>query len=150
MIEDVPFCGQIIDGVHRLMARVYFADTDFSGVVYHGRYLEFFERGRTEFLRLSGIHHAELASGIAGESLAWVVRKMDVEFVKPAHIDDILNIETRIVKIGGARVVMKQTILCDSVLLVMANVEAALINNEGHPRRLPKKCMEALIDSLPE
>ena len=78
MIDKVPFCGEINNGIHRLIVRIYFADTDFSGVVYHGRYLEFLERGRTEFLRVSGIHHAELASGLSGEKLAWVVRKMQI------------------------------------------------------------------------
>jgi len=137
MIDKVPFCGEINNGVHRLIARIYFADTDFSGVVYHGRYLEFLERGRTEFLRVSGIHHAELASGLSGEKLAWVVRKMQIEFLKPAHIDDILFIDTQIEKISGARILMKQTIQCGVKLLISANVEAALINNEGRPRRFP-------------
>ncbi len=137
MIDKVPFCGEINNGIHRLIVRIYFADTDFSGVVYHGRYLEFLERGRTEFLRVSGIHHAELASGLSGEKLAWVVRKMQIEFLKPAHIDDILFIDTQIEKISGARILMKQTIQCDVKLLISANVEAALINNEGRPRRFP-------------
>jgi len=57
----LPLCGFIEEGCHHLVARVYYADTDFSGVVYHGRYLEFFERGRTEFLRLCDIHHHLLA-----------------------------------------------------------------------------------------
>lgn len=138
MTETVPFCGEIIDGVHRLFARVYFADTDFSGVVYHGRYLEFFERGRSEFLRVSGIHHTELAKGVNGEKLVWIVRKMEIDFRKPAHIDDVLLIETKIVKLGGARIVMGQNISCADNLLVSARVEAALINGEGHPRRFPK------------
>ena len=67
---------------HRLMARVYYADTDFSGVVYHARYLEFFERGRSDFLRLAGVHHAELAGGSRGEKIVWIVRRMAIDFLR--------------------------------------------------------------------
>ena len=77
------------------MARVYFADTDFSGVVYHARYLEFLERGRSDYLRLTGIHHTELADGKHGERIVWVVRRMEIDFRAPARIDDILTVDTR-------------------------------------------------------
>ena len=80
---------------HRLMARVYYADTDFSGVVYHARYLEFFERGRSDFLRLAGVHHAELAGGSRGEKIVWIVRRMAIDFLRSARMDDILTIDTR-------------------------------------------------------
>ena len=85
---------------HRLMARVYYADTDFSGVVYHARYLEFFERGRSDFLRLAGVHHTELADGKHGERIVWVVRRMEIDLScagahrrhpdhRDAHRDDL-------------------------------------------------------------
>lgn len=137
MIDNVPFCGEFIEGVHHLFARVYFADTDFSGVVYHARYLEFLERGRSEFLRLSGIHHKELANNQYGEKITWVVRKMDIEYHKSAKIDDILNIKTRIIKMGGARVFMGQTIGRDGSILVSADVEVVLVNETGRPKRIP-------------
>ena len=79
---------------HRLMARVYYADTDFSGVVYHARYLEFFERGRSDYLRLTGVHHTELRRGKHGEKIVWVVRRMEIDFRSPARMDDILTIDT--------------------------------------------------------
>ena len=102
--------GELTPIGHRLLARVYYADTDFSGVVYHARYLEFFERGRSDFLRLAGVHHTELAEGKHGERIVWVVRRMEIVFHAPARIDDILTIETRTEKISGARIFMAQAL----------------------------------------
>ncbi|EJF91740.1 YbgC/FadM family acyl-CoA thioesterase [Bartonella tamiae] len=142
MTENVAFSGTIVNGVHRLDARVYFADTDFSGVVYHGRYLEFLERGRSEFLRVSNIHHHALAQGILGEKIVWIVRKMTIDFKKPAYIDDHLIIETRIDHMSGARIEMAQSVLCQEQILVFAHVDVALINDQGRPRRFPKDFIE--------
>lgn len=141
MLEAVPFCGQIVDGCHQLLVRVYYADTDFSGVVYHGRYLEFFERGRTEFLRLSDIRHSEIIE----ESLAWVVRRMDIEFYNAARMDDILMVESRVVQITGARITMEQFIKRGDRLLTKARVEVAVINHEGKPRRFPDSWRDKFV-----
>jgi acyl-CoA thioester hydrolase len=135
---DVFLAGEIRDGVHHLAARVYFADTDFSGVVYHARYLEFLERGRSDFLRLAGVHHTELAGGLHGEALIWVVRRMEIDFKASARIDNVLLIETRVDEISGARVFMAQGINCGDRKLVTARVEAAVIGTDGRPRRFPK------------
>ncbi|RZS82115.1 (3S)-malyl-CoA thioesterase [Phyllobacterium myrsinacearum] len=129
--------GELTSFGHRLLARVYYADTDFSGIVYHGRYLEFLERGRTDYLRLLGVHHSELADGKHGESIVWVVRRMEIDFRGAARIDDVLTIETRTAEISGARVKMAQTIRRGDDLLISATVEAALINSAGRPRRFP-------------
>lgn len=137
--------GELTAAGHRLHARVYFADTDFSGVVYHARYLEFFERGRSDFLRLAGVHHIELADGRHGEKLAWVVRRMEIDFRGPARIDDILTIDTMTHKVSGARIFMAQQISRAGAVLVEANVEAALINGEGRPRRFPAGWLEAFM-----
>lgn len=124
---------------HRLLARVYYADTDFSGVVYHARYLEFLERGRTDFLRLKGVHHTELEEGQLGEPTVWIVRRMEIDFRLPARIDDMLVIETSVVEASGARVMMQQRIQRhNGDVLIEAQVEAALINKQGRPRRMPK------------
>ena len=104
----VGLSGELTATGHRLMARVYYADTDFSGVVYHARYLEFLERGRSDFLRLAGVHHTELADGKHGEKIVWVVRRMEIDFRAPARIDDILTIDTRTEDISGARIFMAQ------------------------------------------
>lgn len=131
--------GAIAEGVHRLDARVYFADTDYTGVVYHARYLEFLERGRSDFLRLTGIHHTELEAGAWGERLLWVVRRMEIDFRQPARIDDHLVVETRVERVAGARLWLAQTITRNEAVLIEASVEAALLNSEGRPRRFPKE-----------
>lgn len=129
--------GELTGAGHRLEARVYYADTDFSGIVYHARYLEFLERGRTDYLRLLGVHHSELADGKLGESIVWIVRRMEIDFKSAARIDDVLTIETRTAAISGARVKMAQTIKRGDDVLIAAIVEAAMINSSGRPRRFP-------------
>ena len=135
--------SEVINGTltaegHRLLARVYYADTDFSGVVYHARYLEFLERGRTDFLRLKGVHHTELEDGQLGEPIVWIVRRIEIDFRRPARIDDMLVIETSVTEASGARVTMQQRIQRQNGdVLIEARVEAALINKQGRPRRMP-------------
>lgn len=135
--------SEVINGTltaegHRLLARVYYADTDFSGVVYHARYLEFLERGRTDFLRLKGVHHTALKEGQLGEPIVWIVRRMEIDFRLPARIDDMLVIETAVTEVSGARVTMQQRIQRQNGdVLIEARVEAALINKQGRPRRMP-------------
>ena len=132
---------------HRLMARVYYADTDFSGVVYHARYLEFFERGRSDFLRLAGVHHTELANGKHGEKIVWIVRRMEIDFRGAARIDDILTVDTWTEAISGARIFMVQQLKRGEEILVEAKVEAAIIGENGRPRRFPKEWIAAFIPS---
>jgi len=137
--------GALTDFGHRLMARVYYADTDFSGVVYHARYLEFLERGRSDYLRLAGVHHTELMEGKHGERIVWVVRRMEIEFRSPARIDDILTIDTRTDAISGARIFMAQELKRGGDVLVAARVEAAIIGENGRPRRFPKEWVAAFM-----
>ncbi|WP_421872072.1 tol-pal system-associated acyl-CoA thioesterase [Nitratireductor rhodophyticola] len=139
----VALSGELTDFGHRLVARVYFADTDFTGVVYHARYLEFLERGRSDFLRLAGVHHTELADGKHGEVLSWVVRRMEIDFRQPARVDDIVTVETRTEAISGARIQMAQRLLRGGNVLVEAKVEAAIIGASGRPRRFPKEWIAA-------
>lgn len=137
--------GELTTFGHRLMARVYYADTDFSGVVYHARYLEFLERGRSDFLRLAGVHHTELAEGKHGEKLVWVVRRMEIDFKAPAKIDDILTIDTRTERVSGARIFMAQQIRRGDEVLIEARVEAAMISESGRPRRFPKEWIDVFM-----
>ncbi|AGF76414.1 tol-pal system-associated acyl-CoA thioesterase [Bartonella vinsonii] len=130
---------------HDFQVRVYVADTDFSGVVYHARYLEFFERGRSEFLRDTGFNNKMLASGIEGEKLFFVVRHMEINFLRSAQIDHLLTVKTRINRIQGARFFMEQCIMRGDVMLVTAKVEIALINEIGKPRRLPKGLFSTIL-----
>lgn len=136
--------GRLIEGGHRLDVRVYFEDTDFSGVVYHARYLHFLERGRTDYLRLHGIGHRELMDGAFGEPMAFAVRRMEIEFLRPARIDDVLSVETRTAFLGGARVVLDQRILRGDEVLVEAKVKVAVISPDGRPRRMPGAVIERL------
>jgi acyl-CoA thioester hydrolase len=145
--ENVGLAGELTEIGHRLRQRVYYEDTDFTGVVYHARYLHFFERGRTDFLRVSGVSHTELEagahSGPQAEKLVWIIRRMEIDYKAPAKIDDILTIETRTLEISGARIVMGQEIFCEGKLLCTARVEAALVNGEGRPRRFPSNWLTA-------
>ena len=141
----IPLSGELTPSGHRHVMRVYFADTDFSGVVYHARYLEFFERGRSDFLRLAGVHHTELADGKHGEKLVWVVKRMEIDFRGSARIDDVLTVDTVTERVSGARIFMAQKIVRDGQVLVEAKVEAAIISESGRPRRFPKEWIEAFM-----
>ncbi|UIJ70825.1 tol-pal system-associated acyl-CoA thioesterase [Aurantimonas sp. HBX-1] len=136
--------GRLTDFGHALRVRVYFEDTDFSGVVYHARYLHFLERGRSDLLRLRGIDHRGLLAGSFGEAMAFAVRHMDIDFLRPARIDDILTVETRTEKLGGARIMLSQRILKDGDLLVAAKVKVAVISPQGKPMRMPPRVIAAL------
>ncbi len=127
--------------------RIYYEDTDFSGVVYHAAYMKFFERGRTEALRSSGVHHSELL--LRDEPLAFAVRKMTTEWIAPAKIDDVLEVRTRFTAAKGARMFLDQEIWREDALLARATVEAACMNLEGKPRRLPSDIAERLVAETP-
>ena len=123
----------------KLPVRIYYEDTDFSGVVYHAPYLHFFERGRTEALRACGVHHSEMLK--REEPLAFAVRKMTTEWISPARIDDLLEVRTRFLDFKGARMLLSQEIHRGDALIARADVEAACMNLDGRPRRLPADLM---------
>ena len=123
---------------HRLAIRVYYEDTDFSGVVYHASYLRFLERGRTEFLRALGIAHREIfANGWPG-GFHFVVRAMTIEFLKPALMDDELCIETQPSATGGASIDVMQKIRRGCEVLLTAKVRIAVVAG-GKARRIPAR-----------
>ncbi len=136
--------GRLEGSRHILPVRIYFEDTDFSGVVYHGSYVRFMERGRTDYLRLLGVGHDALDKGEHGEPLAFAVRRMTIEFLKPARIDDVIEIETGVGELAGARIVLAQTVRRGAELLVTADVTVVLINAAGQPRRIPGAVRERL------
>lgn len=121
--------------VFKFDVRIYYEDTDFSGNVYHGSYVKFFERARTEWLRHLGIHHHQLAK----QGLAFAVRKMEIDFLKSAKIDDMLEISTKLTSISGARIMLEQEIFCNNKKLTSANVMVAVINAKGKAIRLPSE-----------
>jgi acyl-CoA thioester hydrolase len=149
-VSDWPdLAGRLEDGGHVLPIRVYYEDTDFSGIVYHGAYVRFFERARSDFLRLIGIHHIEMAEGTHGASLAFAVKTMTLDFQKPARIDDILKVQTRLTEYKGARVRLDQLIFRGDELLVSAAVTVAIISSQGRPARLPPILAEKLRKFVP-
>ena len=131
--------GFITDGRHRQPIRVYYEDTDFSGVVYHASYLRFMERGRTNYLRLIGANHRALFEQAAAEApgFAFVVRHMTIDFKKPAHMDDLLDIVTTPVEVRGASVMLHQRVMRGEDLLVEARVQVAFVSG-GRARPIPK------------
>lgn len=134
--------GRIEDGIHLLPIRIYYEDTDFSGIVYHANYLRFAERSRSDFLRLAGVHHHELFEG--DNPLAFAIHRMEMDFVRPARIDDVLEVRTRYITARGARLEVLQSIWRGDEELWRAKVMAAVIDQHGKPRRLPKSVVEKL------
>ena len=125
--------------------RVYFEDTDFSGLVYHASYVRWCERGRSDFLRLLGNDHRELIGGADGrEPSAFVVRRMSLEYLKPARIDEILEVETRVKEIGAAHLVLDQRIVRDGKPLFEAQVTVVLVSVSGKPLRLSSAIRAAM------
>ena len=121
---------------HCFTLRVYYEDTDFSGIVYHANYLRFLERGRTEYLRDLGINQADLFSGVAGPPLGFAVTRMVIGFLLPARMDDILRVETRRSKLGAASVRLDQVIWRGTDRLVEAEVRVAMLSR-GRVVRMP-------------
>ena len=132
--------GRLTDDGHVLSVRVYYEDTDTSGSVYHGSYVRFLERGRSDFLRLRGVVHGELAA----EGLHFAVSEMHLSFHRAARIDDVVEVVTKIARLTGARVVLEQTISCEGRRLVTAEVTVALLDSTGRPRRFPGSVGDAL------
>lgn len=126
---------------HSLQIRVYYEDTDFSGLVYHASHLRFMERGRTELLRELGLHQRALLEGAGGAPIFFVVRAMDIDFRRPALMDDLLTVETEVAEIGAATVSLDQRVMREGELLVAAKVKVACVEN-GRARRLPDEVRE--------
>jgi acyl-CoA thioester hydrolase len=133
--------GAFADGVHRLPVRVYYEDTDWSGVVYHASYLRFMERGRTELLRALSVAQSDLHTDAAG--LAFAVRRMTIDFLKPARMDDLLEIATRPHDMRGASMTLAQEVRRRDDVLVAAEVTVAAVR-EGRAVRIPDALRRAL------
>ncbi len=135
--------------IHTLPIRVYWEDTDAGGVVYHSNYLNFAERARTEFVRALGVKQRELAA----QGFAFAVVRAEVDFHAPARLDDLLQVESRVEKVGAASVELVQTIirLDDAMKLVRLTIRLGYIRLDGSgPARLPAEIRRALTDSLNE
>ena len=137
--------GEIRDGRHLQPVRVYYEDTDFSGIVYHASYLRFMERGRTNYLRLLGADQRALFEAVAKEApgFAFVVRSMQIDFRKPARMDDVLQIATAPVEVKGASIVLHQRVNRNDELLVEATVQVAFAS-DGRAKPIPKALRAAM------
>jgi acyl-CoA thioester hydrolase len=133
--------GVIAAGVHRIRIRVYYEDTDAAGIVYHAAYLEFAERARTEMLRCLGFDHTSLRARCG---LAFTVRRCAIDYRAPARLDDLLEIETRMVRLGGASLDLEQRVLCEARLLARLELRLALLGADLRVARLPGELISAL------
>lgn len=141
-MTDQPTVGRFDGRAHLLPVRVYYEDTDFTGVVYHANYVRYFERGRSDFLRTIGIGHSQLLEGEA--PMAFVIAEMKLHFVKPARIDDALIVRTTYDAVKGPRLMISQVIERDGQALCRADVVAVCIHLDGRPRRPTKALVEAV------
>lgn len=139
--------GRFEGKMHILPIRIYYEDTDLSGVVYHANYLRYMERGRTEFFRAVGIKLAGLEDA---EPTAWTLRKVQLEYFRPARLEDQLEVRTTCASLSGARMVADQKIYANDVLLTHGTVEACIITLSGKPRRIPQEVRDKLAPFLYE
>jgi acyl-CoA thioester hydrolase len=137
-----PSAGAFVGREHRLAVRVYYEDTDFTGVVYHGAYVRFLERGRSDGLRAAGVVHAELLE--RPDPAAFTVTRLAIDFIAAARIDDALVVHTHFDEIRGPRLIIGQTITCGETLIARAEVEAACIRPDGRARRPPPELARQL------
>ncbi len=138
--------GRLTREGHVLPVRVYFEDTDFSGVVYHTSYLRWCERGRSDYLRLLDVHHTSLAAGaFTGEPCAFAIRRLGADYLKPARIDDVLEVHTKPGNHTKASIVMNQTVMRGGEALFRLEVQAVLISFSGRLLRFPQSLAEHLL-----
>ena len=137
--------GSIRDGKHVMQVRVYYEDTDFTGIVYHANYLRFMERGRTNYLRLLGADQHALFAEAQNEApgFAFVVRSMQIEYLKPARMDDVLDVVTVPADIRGASITLAQEVRRGDEVLVEARVKVAFVSG-GRARPIPKALRVAM------
>lgn len=120
-------------GQHWLTIRVYYEDTDFTGMVYHANYLRFFERGRSDFLRDAGVSHQSLLG--RDEPAAFTLTNVEVDYKRAAKVDDLLTIRTRSLGVKGVRMFFEQTCLRGDEVIAEGRITAVMIHTDGRPMR---------------
>ncbi len=145
MAELLPHSGYIKDGEHILPLRVYYEDTDAGGIVYYANYLKYMERGRSDMLRELGIDQGEMLKFKAAGDVKFVVVRSEVDYIKPAVLDDEITVHTRLEKLGRASLIMAQEIRRAGDILAKGKIRAAVLNENNKPVRLPEKIMAKLI-----
>ena len=126
---------------HSMPLRVYYEDTDAAGIVYYANYLKFAERGRTEMMRALGFAHSRIE---AETGIIFTVRRLSADYRGPARLDDALSVDTRVVEIGAATVLLDQQIRRDGAVLVGLELLVACVGHDGRPRRVPAGLRAAL------
>jgi acyl-CoA thioester hydrolase len=143
--QGLNLSGYWSDRVHHLPLRVYYADTDAAGLVYHGTYLDYAERARTEMLRLVGLGPDWPPKG---DSLAFVVRACEIDYRRSAVLDDLLTVRTTLVSLSGASFLIEQDVCRDGLVLVRLKLTLVCIREVGHATRIPGPLRERMNNLL--
>lgn len=138
-VQDQPASGRFDGAAHLFPLRVYFEDTDLSGVVYHANYLRFMERARSDMLRVAGIDQRATFEAGGG---AYAIAHLDIRYAAPARLDDALLVHSSVRQATPARVVIQQRVMRGTVVLAEATVTAALVGPDGRPRRQPAQWLD--------
>ncbi|PCJ31278.1 MAG: tol-pal system-associated acyl-CoA thioesterase [Alphaproteobacteria bacterium] len=150
MAEFSPHSGFIKNRQHILPLRVYYEDTDAGGVVYHANYLKYMERGRSDMIRNLGISQEEMLKFLEPGDIKFVVIRSEVDYVKPAKLDDEITVHTNVSKLGKASLVMEQEIHRSDEILAKGIIKVAALNEENKPARLPTKILEKINEVTEE
>jgi len=145
----MPSAGTLADAMHRLPIRVYFEDTDASGIVYHANYLRFMERARSDMIRLLGFDQQPMLARPVEERVFFTVRSIAIDYLRPARLDDCLTVESEVVSIGAAQGVIGQRVVRADALLAEASVRIAFLGGDGRPRRMPASLRQAFAHAFP-
>lgn len=119
---------------HRLTIRVYYEDTDMAGIVYHANFLKFIERARSDWVRGLGVDQRAMKEE---DGHVFVVRRIECDYLAPAHYDDELLVETTTEQVTGVRLTMRQVVRRGAEVLFSALVTVVVVNEAGQPMRLP-------------
>ncbi|EKX59474.1 tol-pal system-associated acyl-CoA thioesterase [Cereibacter sphaeroides] len=129
---------------HRFALRVYYEDTDLAGIVYYANYLKFIERARSEWVRGLGVDQARLR---AESGIVFAVRRVEADYLRPAVFDDLLEVETRLVETGGARILLDQEVRRGEERLFAARVVLVCLGADGRAARLPAEVRQKLVQA---
>lgn len=147
MTDALPLGGVLKGRLHQLPVRVYYEDTDTAGIVYYANYFRFMERGRSEFLRAIGVAQPDRMPGRSGDPVSFVVRRAAAEYFAPARLGDLLEVQTRVQRVTGATLTMRQDVRRGEDLLVAGEVTAAAVGMDGRARPLPRD-VRHILDTL--
>lgn len=127
---------------HEISLRVYYEDTDSGGIVFYANYLKFAERGRTEMLRAAGYENKAL---MEEQDILFVVRRVEVDYLVPARLDDVLTVKTGILELKNASFSVRQSIFCHEVLICSMDVILVCVTKDARPVRMPEFMREKLM-----